>query len=185
MRADKPNRGPLIAVLLLLAALQIGAGTFAMLKYREYLTSPGNSVKVEEEKKQEEAEAEEPDHDENFDQDDEDDPDAEEFDADADDDADDADPDDDEDDPEDDDEDADDDADDEDEDEEKDYTVMVVSAPDNYAAVRSGRGTQYQEVGRITNGHRVALKNLENGWYEIAKGKYKGYYTHQSSFVTE
>lgn len=71
------------------------------------------------------------------------------------------------------------------EEKEKDYIVMIVQAPDNYAAVRTGRGTQFEEVGRITNGHRVALKDLENGWYMIAKGRYKGYYTHQSSYVKE
>lgn len=71
----------------------------------------------------------------------------------------------------------------EEEEKEKDYVVMIVSAPDNYAAVRTGRGTQFEEVGRITNGHRVALKELKNGWYEIAKGKYEGFYTHESSFV--
>ena len=72
---------------------------------------------------------------------------------------------------------------DEDDEEEKDYVTMTVQAPDNYAAVRTGRGTTYEEVGRIMNGHKVALTDLKNGWYKIAKGKYKGYYTHQSSYV--
>ena len=72
---------------------------------------------------------------------------------------------------------------DEDEDDDEvDYIVMVVSAPDGFAAVRTGRGVQIEEVGRINNGHKAYLTDLQNGWYKIAKGKYKGYYTHQSSY---
>lgn len=157
MRSDKPKRGLLIAVLLLLAAFQIAAGTFAMVMYREYMESPSD-VTVEDEKTvQDENVTDDPGatvpEKDQTDEEDEDDPEEE------------------------DDEDKD--------DEDKDYVVMIVQASDNFAAVRTGRGVEYDEVGRITNGHKVALTDLKDGWYKIAKGEYKGYYTHESSYVAE
>ena len=178
MEKKKSNTGKLLVILILLAAVWLAAGTFGMLRYRDYMEGKGLDEKkqVEEDKTGEAPESdniEDPEESEDSYDEDEEDLDDEDID--------------DEDEPEE-DEDTDDEEDDEDDDddeEEHDYVTMVVSAPDNFAAVRSGRGTQYQEVGRITNGNKVALTDLQNGWYRIAKGKYKGYYAHQSSFVPE
>ena len=178
MRSKKSKTGLLIFILLMLAAAEIAAGTCAMLLYRSYMNNPDKSV-VEEYDKEDPADNEVDAQDQNDDKEDGsdiiDDPDStdEEAEEDADD----------QDDSEKDDSEKDDDDKDEEQEKKKDYIVMVVQASDNFAAVRTGRGVQYQEVGRITNGHRVALKDLENGWYKIARGKFKGYYAHQSSFV--
>ena len=178
MRSDKSKRGLLIAILLLLAAIQIAASTFAMLMYREYLTNPKDTTVVEDKdsksdpavEDEDDTDAVSPDEDTSDSEEDEEDIEPEE-DTEADD------------------EDKDDDKDKDDEDEEgdkdKDYIVMTVRASDNFAAVRAGRGTQYEEVGRITNGNKVALTDLKDGWYKIAEGEYKGYYTHESSYVKE
>lgn len=63
----------------------------------------------------------------------------------------------------------------------KDYSadteaVYTVSEPDGYANVRTGRGTAYSVAGSLSNGNRVRVKNLRDGWYEIATGEYEGYY---------
>lgn len=183
MRSKKSKTGLLIFILLILAAAEIAAGTCAMLLYRSYMNNPDKSV-VEEYDKEDPADNEADIEDQNDDKEDGsdiiDDPDS--TDEEAEEDADDQDADD-QDDSEKDDDDKDDDDKDVEQEKKKDYIVMVVQASDNFAAVRTGRGVQYQEVGRITNGHRVALKDLENGWYKIARGKFKGYYAHQSSFV--
>ena len=62
-----------------------------------------------------------------------------------------------------------------------DAVTLTVDAWDGFAAVRTGRGTGYQQVGRLNNGEKVAVTDLENGWYKIASGKWKGYYLHRSS----
>ena len=62
-----------------------------------------------------------------------------------------------------------------------DAVTLTVDAWDGFAAVRKGRGTGYQQVGRLNNGEKVAVTDLENGWYKIASGKWKGYYLHRSS----
>ncbi|MBR3146628.1 MAG: hypothetical protein IKF54_00630 [Eubacterium sp.] len=161
MRESKTKKSHVVPVLLLIAALWLAAGTFGIFKVRDYMDKNGirgNMITYEsDEDAGEEAEVQ---------------PEAETEDA--------ADPDEDEDD----DETADeDDQDEEDDDDDGDQVVMVVSAPDGFAAVRTGRGVQFEEVGRINNGHKAYLTDLQNGWYKIAKGKYKGYYTHQSSFT--
>ena len=163
MRSKRPGAGKAVAAVMIMALLWLAFGTFGMLKLKDrILEDAGAEQEVTDQYEQapdpeedEEDAAEEDD----LSQDEEEEPPEEDEDEE--------------------------DEDDDEEEPEKDYVVMVVRAPDNYAAVRTGRGTQYQEVGRITNGHRVALKDLENGWYQIAKGKYKGYYTHQSSYVPE
>ncbi len=75
--------------------------------------------------------------------------------------------------------DTDDDEDDHDDDD--DVLTFTVDAWDGFAAVRTGRGTGYSQVGRLNNGETVKVTDLENGWYKIAKGKWKGYYLHKSS----
>ena len=76
---------------------------------------------------------------------------------------------------------ADDDDDDDDADDDDDVKTFTVDAWDGFAAVRTGRGTGYQQVGRLNNGAKVKVTDLENGWYKIASGKWKGYYLHKSS----
>lgn len=169
MRSSKPKTGHVALVLLIIAALWLAAGTFGIFKFRDYIDKSrigGNEAAYESE--QDAAEEAEDQNEEAY-----------EDAADADEDGDDGPTDENEDDA--DDEDDTDDEDEEDEDEE-DYVVMIVSAPDGFAAVRTGRGVQFEEVGRINNGHKAYLTDLQNGWYKIAKGKYKGYYTHQSSY---
>ena len=82
-----------------------------------------------------------------------------------------------------DDDDDDDEDDDDDDDDDSDAFVQTftVDAWDGFAAIRTGRGTGYTEVGRLNNGEKVKVKDLENGWYKIASGKWKGYYLHKSS----
>ena len=65
--------------------------------------------------------------------------------------------------------------------EDSNYYTYLVNAWDGFAAVRTGRGTDFQEVGRIWNDESVDVYNYSNGWYEIATGKWKGYYIHESS----
>ena len=79
------------------------------------------------------------------------------------------------------DEDDEDDEEDDDDDTDSFVQTFTVDAWDGFAAVRTGRGTGYTEVGRLNNGEKVKVKDLENGWYEIASGKWKGYYLHKSS----
>lgn len=68
-----------------------------------------------------------------------------------------------------------------DEDDDDDAQSFTVDAWDGFAAVRTGRGTGYSEVGRLNNGEKVEVTDLENGWYKIVSGKWKGYYLHKSS----
>ena len=154
MRSRKPRTGLLITVLLMLAVLQLAVGIFTIYMVKAYRDQAAPETKVDEQREQDVFDDEDASG--QDDVTDENDPD---FIADPEED------------------------DDEDEDEDKDYVMMTVQAPDNYAAVRAGRGTTYEEVGRINNGSKVALTDLKNGWYRIAKGQYKGYYTHQSSYV--
>jgi len=76
---------------------------------------------------------------------------------------------------------VDDDVDEDDHDDDDDVLTFTVDAWDGFAAVRTGRGTGYSQVGRLNNGEKVKVTDLENGWYKIAKGKWKGYYLHKSS----
>ena len=159
MRSSKPKTGHVALVLLIIAALWLAAGTYGIFKFRDYIDKSrisGDEAAYESE--QDDAEESEDQNEDGYE-------DAADTEEDEEDDLN--------------DEDA---ADEEDEDDdEEDYIVMVVSAPDGFAAVRTGRGVQFEEVGRINNGHKAYLTDLQNGWYKIAKGKYKGYYTHQSS----
>ena len=56
---------------------------------------------------------------------------------------------------------------------------------DHYAAVRTGPGLgkEYKTVGKIKEPHTVNVYNYNDGWYEIATGKWKGCYIHESSLV--
>ena len=160
MRSSKPKTGHVALVLLIIAALWLAAGTYGIFKFRDYIDKSrisGDEAAYESE--QDDAEESEDQNEDGYE-------DAADTEEDEEDDLN--------------DEDA---ADEEDEDDDEvDYIVMVVSAPDGFAAVRTGRGVQFEEVGRINNGHKAYLTDLQNGWYKIAKGKYKGYYTHQSSY---
>ena len=53
------------------------------------------------------------------------------------------------------------------------YTLYVNDA---LANVRKGRGTNYKVVGTVSRGEKLTLHNAKNGWYQIKKGKLKGYY---------
>lgn len=55
------------------------------------------------------------------------------------------------------------------------YT-RYVNQPDGYANVRRGRSTSYSIVGTLSNGTKVRVSNLQNGWYQLASGDYEGYY---------
>ena len=56
---------------------------------------------------------------------------------------------------------------------------------DHFAAVRTGPGLgkEYKTVGKIKEPHTVNVYNYNDGWYEIATGKWKGFYIHESSLV--
>ena len=187
-KPKKPNRGLVVAALVSLAAIWLIFGTVLLLGFKYWVTN--NTVANDEssmiEEPQEDAGVSEEDPVDDDDLDDQDlsdddgadltkDPDDDDFDDPDDDDTDDDDPDDpDDDDP--------DDTDDDDEDDEDDGSeTFTVDAWDGFAAVRSGRGTNYSQVGKLNNGEKVKVTDLENGWYKIASGKWKGYYLHRSS----
>lgn len=163
MRSSKPKTKSVVLVLLIVALLWLAAGTIVILKVRDYIDRNRISqteTTYESDIDDEDGQAGQPEDGSedttDFDENEKDDDLADE------------------------DEEPDE---DEEDDEEDDYIVMVVNAPDGFAAVRTGRGVQFEEVGRINNGRKAYLTDLENGWYKIAKGKYKGYYTHESSYT--
>lgn len=59
--------------------------------------------------------------------------------------------------------------------------VMYVSEAN--ANVRKGRGTNYGVAGSLKRGTKLILKNYKKGWYEIAKGTYKGKFISGSVLV--
>ena len=52
---------------------------------------------------------------------------------------------------------------------------------DGYANVRTGRGTEYDSVGKLYNGKVVAVKGPTNEWLEIVSGEYAGRFIHRST----
>ena len=186
----KSNMGKVAIVLAILAVLWLAIGTALIFSFSYWIknstiASAPKSEEIEDIQEEDESDADDFD-DEGTDLDDDmkddqefydDDEINEKYSDDSDDDSDDEDPADDEDEADDDDEDDD----DEDGDTGDYVQTFTVDAWDGFAAVRTGRGTGYSEVGRLNNGEKVKVKDLENGWYEIASGKWKGYYLHKSS----
>ena len=187
-RPENPNKGKTALVLTILALIWLVAGTLFMLKIKDVIVNGTySSGTVQEETQQEETSDpdstgdEDPDDQNDTDQDDSWDDDLTDNDVDEDDEDlyDDNDQDDDKDGA-----DEDDEADDEDhdaDDEDDGVETFTVDAWDGFAAVRTGRGTSYSQVGRLNNGETVKVTDLDDGWYKIASGKWKGYYLHKSS----
>ena len=190
-KPKKPNRGLVVAALISLAAIWLIFGTVLLLGFKYWVTN--NTVANDEDRVFEdpiEQPIEEPyeedvdvlekdpaDHDDLDDQDLNDDDSVDSTKDPDDDDSDDPG----DDDPDDDDSGDTDDADHEEDDEDDGSETFTVDAWDGFAAVRSGRGTNYKQVGRLNNGEKVKVTDLENGWYKISSGKWKGYYLHRSS----
>lgn len=191
-KPKNPNKGKVALVLAILALIWLALGTLLIFGFRQYmidhtLAAQSGPAEVEEDQDAgQEAQEEVQDDDDDSDMDDFDDPD-QDLDKDLTDDYGDLDYNDgsdDEDDLDDDDEDSDDKDDDDDgadDDEQDDTKTFTINAWDGFAAVRTGRGTSYNQVGRLNNGEKVTVTDLENGWYKIASGKWKGYYLHESS----
>lgn len=59
------------------------------------------------------------------------------------------------------------------------YTYWVFD--EKGANVRKGKGTKYGIVTTLKYGTKIQVKSLSNKWWEIASGKFKGYYIHQSN----
>ena len=60
---------------------------------------------------------------------------------------------------------------------------LYVSEPDGYANVRTGPGTEHEVVGTLNNGDAVVVSNLNNGWYKIKEGQYKGCYISETTLT--
>ncbi len=60
------------------------------------------------------------------------------------------------------------------------YVTMTAGGADGYAAVRDGRSEDAGVVVKLGNGIRIDVYELEDGWYKIATGAYKGCYVHES-----
>ena len=192
-KPKNPNKGKVTAVLAVLAIIWLVGGILFFLKVKDVIvngtySSSSQDVVIEDEDGQDADDAGEQDDSSVIDDDIIDDADGQDgFDDDVDDtddlndtddDVDDAD---DFDDTDDDVDDADDIDDSDDDDDDDDVLTFTVDAWDGFAAIRTGRGTGYSQVGRLNNGETVKVTDLENGWYKIAKGKWKGYYLHKSS----
>ncbi|MBR2547263.1 MAG: SH3 domain-containing protein [Eubacterium sp.] len=61
------------------------------------------------------------------------------------------------------------------------YVTMTADGKDGYVNVRKKPGTDSDVVVKLTNGLRVDVYDLEDGWYKIATGPYKGCYVHEST----
>ena len=174
-KPKNPNKGKVTAVLAVLAIIWLVGGILFFLKVKDVIvngtySSSSQDVVIEDEDGQDADDAGEQDDSSVIDDDIiDDDADGQDgFDDDADDTDDDVD-------------DADDIDDTDDDDDDDDVLTFTVDAWDGFAAIRTGRGTGYSQVGRLNNGETVKVTDLENGWYKIAKGKWKGYYLHKSS----
>ena len=58
----------------------------------------------------------------------------------------------------------------------KERYSMYVFSDDGWAYIRKGRSTRYAAVDKVKNGKKLKLKNYSDGWYQIAAGKYRGYF---------
>ena len=183
-KPKKTNWGLVAAALISLAVIWLVFGTALLLGFQYWVTNntpvtDENNTVQEEYEDDADASDEDPADEDDFDDQDLNDDDSKDLTEDPDnDDFDDPD----DDDPDDDDlDDTDDEDDDEGDDEDDGSETFTVDAWDGFAAVRSGRGTNYSQVGKLNNGEKVKVTDLENGWYKIASGKWKGYYLHRSS----
>ena len=61
------------------------------------------------------------------------------------------------------------------------YQTMTASGKDGYINVREGPSTDDDVVVKLTNGIRIDVYDLKDGWYKIATGAYKGKYVHEST----
>ena len=61
------------------------------------------------------------------------------------------------------------------------YTTKTANGKDGYVNIRDERSTDGEVVVKLTNGLRVDVYDLEDGWYKIATGPYKGCYVHKST----
>lgn len=59
--------------------------------------------------------------------------------------------------------------------------LVRIEEEDGYANVRTGRGTEYDSVGKLYNGKVVAVKGPTNEWLEIVSGEYAGRFIHRST----
>lgn len=60
----------------------------------------------------------------------------------------------------------------------KSYTLYTNN---NNANIRTGRGTKYKKVTSLKKNKTLKVKNLKQGWWEIASGIYKGKYISESN----
>lgn len=63
------------------------------------------------------------------------------------------------------------------------YETKTANGKDGYINVREKRSTKSDVIINISNGTRVDVYDLEDDWYTIATGPYKGYYIHRSALV--
>lgn len=61
------------------------------------------------------------------------------------------------------------------------YVTMTANGKDGYINVRDDKSTDSRVVVKMTNGIRIDVYELEDGWYKIATGPYKGCYVHESA----
>lgn len=61
------------------------------------------------------------------------------------------------------------------------YTTKTAKGKDGYINVRDERSTDGEVIVKLSNGIRVDVYDLEDGWYKIATGAYKGFYVHEST----
>lgn len=58
----------------------------------------------------------------------------------------------------------------------KTTTKVIMYVSDSKANVRKGRSEEYGVVAKIKRGTELTLTSYKDGWYKIAKGKYKNYF---------
>ncbi|MBQ3282033.1 MAG: SH3 domain-containing protein [Eubacterium sp.] len=63
------------------------------------------------------------------------------------------------------------------------YVTKTANGKDGYINIREEPGTDSDVVVKLTNGLRVDVYDLEDGWYRIATGPYKGKYVHESTLA--
>ncbi len=61
------------------------------------------------------------------------------------------------------------------------YVTKTANGKDGYVNVRKKQNTDSDVVVKLNNGIRVDVYDLEDGWYTIATGPYKGCYVHEST----
>lgn len=61
------------------------------------------------------------------------------------------------------------------------YVTRTANGKDGYVNVREDRSTDADVVVKLSNGISVDVYDLEDGWYKIATGPYRGNYIHEST----